>query len=174
VGTRAWLLTWWDKHFEKLLYMHPSKIFAVWTYERFGKPKNNAIEKRHDKFHPNYLQFTNHEPSSYFFMLWTESSAITATDCRLDNRGLIAGKGGKKLSLLHVAQTGSGAHLTSYPNGCRGFFPGGVRGRGTKLATNLHPVPRSWMVELYLHSWRELSLIMLQAGRSLVQFPMRS
>jgi hypothetical protein len=32
--------------------------------------------------------------------------------------------GAKDFSLLHSVQTGSGAHLTSYPMGTRGPFPG--------------------------------------------------
>jgi hypothetical protein len=31
----------------------------------------------------------------------------------------------QQFSLLHVIQTGSGAHPTSYPMGTWGFFPGG-------------------------------------------------
>jgi hypothetical protein len=31
--------------------------------------------------------------------------------------------GGKKFSLLHIVQTGSGAHLASYPMGTRVCFP---------------------------------------------------
>jgi hypothetical protein len=37
-------------------------------------------------------------------------------------------------------------------NGYRGRFPEGYRGRGVKLTTHLHLVPRSRMLELYLHS----------------------
>jgi hypothetical protein len=32
---------------------------------------------------------------------------------------------GQEFSLLHVVQTGSGVHPTSYPIGTGGFFPGG-------------------------------------------------
>jgi hypothetical protein len=55
-------------------------------------------------------------------------------------------------SLLHVVQTGSGAHPASYPVGTWGFFPGGKSGKDVKLTTHLHLLPKSRMVELYLHS----------------------
>jgi hypothetical protein len=45
-------------------------------------------------------------------------------------------------SLLHNVQTGSWAHLASYPMGTRGVKP----------TTHFHLVPRSRMIELYLHS----------------------
>jgi hypothetical protein len=40
-------------------------------------------------------------------------------------------------------KTSSGAHIASYPMGTRGSFPGGSIGRGVKLTTHLHLVPRS-------------------------------
>jgi hypothetical protein len=42
-------------------------------------------------------------------------------------------------------RTGSGAHPASYPMGTRGLFPWGYSGRGVKMATHLHLVPRSRM-----------------------------
>jgi hypothetical protein len=50
-------------------------------------------------------------------------------------------------SLLQSVQTGSGSHPASYP-----VSTGGLRGRGMKLTSHLHPVSRSGMVELYHHS----------------------
>jgi hypothetical protein len=44
--------------------------------------------------------------------------------------------------LLHVVQTGSGAHLASYPVGT-GAFPPGLSDRGVRLTTHFQPVPRS-------------------------------
>jgi hypothetical protein len=52
-------------------------------------------------------------------------------------------------SLLHYVQTDSGAHPPSYPMGSGGNFPG-VRRQGRQADLGL--VPRSRMVELYLHS----------------------
>jgi hypothetical protein len=49
------------------------------------------------------------------------SVAGIATGYRLDNGGV----GVQKLSLLHVVQTGSGAHPAFYPMGTGGPFPGG-------------------------------------------------
>jgi hypothetical protein len=58
----------------------------------------------------------------------------------------------QEFSLLHVIQTGFGVHLTSYPMGSRCSFPGGKSGRGMKLTTHFHPLPRSRKVDLYIHS----------------------
>jgi hypothetical protein len=61
---------------------------------------------------------------------------------------------GHDFSLLHNVQTGSGTHPASYPIGTVCSFSGGkaASGRGVNLTTHLHLVPRSSMVELYLHS----------------------
>jgi hypothetical protein len=49
-----------------------------------------------------------------------------ATAYGLDDRGVgvrvLVGSG---FSLLHIVQTGSGAHPASYPMGARSYFPGG-------------------------------------------------
>jgi hypothetical protein len=45
----------------------------------------------------------------------------------------------------HRVQTGSGAQSTSCPVGTRGSFPGGLSGRGVKLTTHIHLVPKSRM-----------------------------
>jgi hypothetical protein len=59
----------------------------------------------------------------------------------LDGQGSILDRG-KSFSTRHSVQTRSGAHPASYPmgTGC------------VKLTTELHLVPRSRMVELYLYS----------------------
>jgi hypothetical protein len=54
--------------------------------------------------------------------------------------------------LLHVVQTGSGAHPVSYPMGTVGSFAGSKAAWGVKLTTHLHLVSWSRMMELYLHS----------------------
>jgi hypothetical protein len=53
-------------------------------------------------------------------------------------------------SVLHTVQTGSEAHTASYPMGNRIFSPGAKR-QGRE-ADRLYLVPRSRIVELYLHS----------------------
>jgi hypothetical protein len=53
--------------------------------------------------------------------------------------------------LFHSVQTDSGADPASYPMDT-GVSPLGQSGRGVKLTTHLHLVPRSRKVELYLHS----------------------
>jgi hypothetical protein len=45
-------------------------------------------------------------------------------------------------SFHHLVQNGAGAHPASYPVGTRGSFPSG---RGVKLTTHPHVVPRSRM-----------------------------
>jgi hypothetical protein len=47
----------------------------------------------------------------------------------------------KKFSLLHIVQTGSEVHPSSYPLGIGGSFRG-ESGRGVKLTTHLQLVPR--------------------------------
>jgi hypothetical protein len=53
-------------------------------------------------------------------------------------------------SLLHSIETGSGANPASYPV-CTGDYFSGESGQGVKLIAHLHLVPRTTMVELYLH-----------------------
>jgi hypothetical protein len=79
------------------------------------------------------------------WMSWDTSVGI-ATGYGFDSRGLIPGRG-KRCSVVYSLQTGSGAHPASYPMGTGGRFPR----RGVKLTTHLHLVPRSRMLELYLH-----------------------
>jgi hypothetical protein len=55
----------------------------------------------------------------------------------------------QNFTLLHSVQTGSEAHPASYTMGIRGNFPWG-KAAGDEADLNL--VPRSEMVELYLHS----------------------
>jgi hypothetical protein len=46
-------------------------------------------------------------------------------------------------------------------DGYRGLFPRKYNGRGVKLTTNLHPVVRSRLVELHLHSLTRLHGVVL-------------
>jgi hypothetical protein len=79
-----------------------------------------------------------------------DSSVGTATSYGLDGRDLIPGNG-KRFSLLHSAQTSSGAHPAPIQWIPRDD-PWGLNGWGMKLATHLSLGPRSRTVELYLHS----------------------
>jgi hypothetical protein len=62
-----------------------------------------------------------------FFHKSRDSSVGMALGYGLDDRGsrvrFPAGAG--NFSLHHLVQNGSGAHLASYPMGCRRSFPGG-------------------------------------------------
>jgi hypothetical protein len=54
------------------------------------------------------------------------SSVGIATVYGLDDREVgVLVPVGSVFSLLHIVQTGSGAHPTSYPMGTGGYFPGG-------------------------------------------------
>jgi hypothetical protein len=68
---------------------------------------------------------------------------------------------GGSFYLLHSLQTGSGARPSSYPMDTGGSFPGGWYGRFVTQTAHLHLVPRSRMVELYLHSPRRLHGVVL-------------
>jgi hypothetical protein len=80
-----------------------------------------------------------------------DSSVGIATGYRLDGRGSIPG-GAENFSLLYNVQTGSEAHPASYPLGTGTVSKGVKRPGGVKLINHLHLLPRSRMVELYLHS----------------------
>jgi hypothetical protein len=59
--------------------------------------------------------------------------------------------GSRDFSLLHIIQTGSIAHLTSYTVGTGGFFVE-LRGRSMKLTTDFHLVLGLRTEDLYLDS----------------------
>jgi hypothetical protein len=55
-----------------------------------------------------------------------DTAVVIATAYGLDDRGVeFESRWGQGFSLLHIVQTGSGAHLASYPMGTGGSFPGG-------------------------------------------------
>jgi hypothetical protein len=86
----------------------------------------------------------------YFYM---KPVVSIATSYGLDDRG-VGVRWGQEFSLLHVVQTGSGVHPTSYPMATGGSFP-----RGVKLTTDFQLVPRSrkcGSIHLLPHtpSWR--------------------
>jgi hypothetical protein len=58
------------------------------------------------------------------------AQSVLATGYGLDGReiGVPSPGGGKEFSLLHVFQTGSGVHRTSYAMDTGGYFPGGKAG----------------------------------------------
>jgi hypothetical protein len=65
----------------------------------------------------------------------------TATEYELDCPGSIPGRG-KRFSLLHSVQNGSGIHPASCPVRIGGAFQG-LKRPGVKLSTQLQLVPRS-------------------------------
>jgi hypothetical protein len=80
-----------------------------------------------------------------------DSSVGIATGYGLDRRGSILDSGKRFLfSLLHSFQTDSGAHPASYSMRMGGSFPRVKRPGVVKLTTDLHRVPTSRIVELYL------------------------
>jgi hypothetical protein len=77
--------------------------------------------------------------------------SVQATGYRLDGGVSITGGGKRFFSTSQRSDPlwGPSSFLT---NGSRGLFPRGLSVRGVMLTTHLHQVPRSRMVELYLHS----------------------
>jgi hypothetical protein len=65
----------------------------------------------------------------------------------LDGRVSISDKG-KRFYLLHRVEAET-TKLLCY--GCRGIFPRVQSGRAVKVNTKLHLVPRSRIIEVYLH-----------------------
>ena len=65
----------------------------------------------------------------------------------------------KIILFLHRVHTASRARPTSYAEGTLGFP------QGVNLITHLHPVPRSGMVELSLHSFIHLHGVMLNSAQ---------
>jgi hypothetical protein len=63
----------------------------------------------------------------------------------------------KKFSLLHSIQTSHEAHPVSCPMGIGSYFPG-VKRPGCETDHHLQLVPKSRLVELYLHSLIRLYL----------------
>jgi hypothetical protein len=61
----------------------------------------------------------------FWFQKYTSSSVGIATGYGLDDLGEreFEYRQGKKFSLLHIVQTGSGVHPTSYKMGTGGSFP---------------------------------------------------
>jgi hypothetical protein len=81
-----------------------------------------------------------------------DRSVCIVTDYGMDGRGSIAGRGKK---FIWTPQTSlwlwDSPRLLS--NGYQELFPRGLSGqRNVKLTIYLHPMPKSRMVELYLHS----------------------
>jgi hypothetical protein len=82
-----------------------------------------------------------------------DSSVGIATSHQLDGSSLIPSTARFFSSPDHPDQLWG--HPASYPMATGGSFPGGggeYSGGSVKLTTHLHLVPRSRMVELYLHS----------------------
>jgi hypothetical protein len=77
------------------------------------------------------------------------------------NQGSFPDKDKRFFSLLHDVQTGSGVHPASYTVGTRASFQK-LSGRGMKLTTHLHLVPRSRILEQYLDSPMRLHGVVLQ------------
>jgi hypothetical protein len=71
-----------------------------------------------------------------------DSTVGIATGYGLDDQGVgVRVPVGQKSSFLHVVQTGSEVHQTSYPMGTGSSFPGG-KAAGVKLTTHLQVVTR--------------------------------
>jgi hypothetical protein len=87
----------------------------------------------------------------------------------LESWGSIPGRG-KRFSLLHSVQTGSGIHPASYSMGTGALSPG-IKWPGMELTTHPHLVLKLRIVELYLHSLTCLHGIVLNYLSTLVALP---
>jgi hypothetical protein len=68
------------------------------------------------------------EPQEEVIKKSRDSTISITTGYELDDQEVrvrVPESGGQEFSLLHVVQTGSGVHPTSYPMGTGGLFPGG-------------------------------------------------
>jgi hypothetical protein len=88
-------------------------------------------------------------------MITPDSSVGTATDYELSGRVLLPGSG-----TIFLSSTASrpvlGHNPASYLMGTGGSLPEGCSGWCIKMTTHLNLVPRSRMVDLYLHSVKSL------------------
>jgi hypothetical protein len=95
------------------------------------------------------------------------SSVIIATGYELDYRNSIPGKGKRFFSTPQRLECIWGPpNLLS--NGCHGLCPRVCSGRGVKLTTYLYLMPRSRMLELFLHSpyvFMAWCLVLLSIGK---------
>jgi hypothetical protein len=80
--------------------------------------------------------------------VWSRNSSVGIATSR--TTGVRFAAEARDSSLLHSFQTRSGAHSDSNPMGSWVSFPG-YSCRNVKLTTHLHLMPRSRMMELYLH-----------------------
>jgi hypothetical protein len=91
--------------------------------------------------------------------VFLDSSVGIATRYGLDGQASILGRA-SDFSLLNSVQTGSEAHPVSYLMCIGGPFLEGRATGGVKLTTRLLLVPRSKMVELYLHPMRLYGVVL--------------
>jgi hypothetical protein len=110
-------------------------------------------------YHPNNVRCTekNYETPHYailsilLLLRSRDSSVGIAAGYGLQSPGSIRGREKLLLSPLRPDRFWSPPRLLA--NGQRGRFPReGESGRGVKLTTDMHLVPRSRMMELHLHS----------------------
>jgi hypothetical protein len=106
------------------------------THAPHAEPNKISVHSKHCRVQKTiYTNFYRHR----------NSSVSIALGYRLKDQGsrvrFPAGAG--NFSLHHGVQNGSGSHPASYPMCTRGSYPGCESGRGVKLTTHLHLVPRS-------------------------------
>jgi hypothetical protein len=99
-------------------------ISCLWMCSGFPQFPHTNVKLEFIIGHSPFLSQILH---SLVVIIWSRDSSVgTATGYGLNDRGVgVRVPVGQEFSLLHVVQTGSGVHPTSYPMGTRGSFPGG-------------------------------------------------
>jgi hypothetical protein len=70
--------------------------------------------------------------ATHYILIYEYVNTVSiATGYRLDNQGVGIRVKGKQFLLLHIVQTGSGVHPTSYTKNTGGYFPGGKAAAGS-------------------------------------------
>jgi hypothetical protein len=140
-----------------------SRSKRPWPNYRYLSAGRKEVHENPDRIVPAGIQTVHisnesqkryrRNQSAWFrrYALQSRDSVSIATCYGLNDCDSIRDGGKRSLSLFHSVQTGSGAHPTSYTVRTRGSVPRGIVAGGAKLTIHLHLVPRSRIVELYLH-----------------------
>jgi hypothetical protein len=148
-----------------VVFLRPSRMrrnsisTSDMTQSLFSNPSStNHPSIRRNIAELHHKKSTNKQKGN--LSVYRNAGYITHSVGRVAGNGLGDGvrfpAGLRHFSLFHRVKTGSGVHLASHPMGTRN-----KGGEGVKLTAHVHLVPRSRMVELYLHSHVRLRGVVL-------------